>query len=837
MWFADFDGDGFGDRGRKEQACNVPVSFVDNALDCDDADFERNPNRVEDPCDGVDNDCDELIDEEPATMWFLDRDADGFGEWAMSFESCVPVPGYSLVAGDCDDSNPEIYPENPESCDGLDNDCDGSVDEDVPFNLVWYRDADDDDYGNAAVTTTGCLAPTGFVANNTDCNDQTALVHPTADERCDGIDNDCDLLVDDDDPDGVVDGDMVYLDFDLDGYGHPFVTAVACQPVPGWSANGDDCLDTDVTVNPNATEVCGGGDENCNGLVDDADPGVDPATMVTRWLDWDGDGLGDITVEDDACSFPVGWVTNSEDCDDSDPAVLDQGNWAVDEDGDGITIGPVIAGLDCEWPGPGWAIQTYPGDCDDDDSMVFPGQLEVCGDGVDQDCTGMDTVCAVDLSGDLSVADAPWRLDGELAGEGLGSSLAIVGDLDGDGLDDVLAGAPDADLLGTDNGLARLFLEPPREDGGSWFATSAFPGVGIDDRVGTSVGGGQDLTGDGIVDIVIGSPWRDTGGSANGAAWVLAGPAEASMAVGNGVCRLGGSSDDDWVGTALVALGDVGGDPFADLVVGAPGDDAGGSESGSVYVVNGPMAGMLDIGLVAQGQITGQGAFDAIGSAVTAAGDVNFDGLEDVLVGAPTHNGANADSGAAYLLLGPISGTVDAGVAANTIFLGIETDALAGSSLGAGADVDGDGSPDLIVGAPGGGAQGQGAAYLVVGTPAGLFDLANATAIFTGEQSTDLAGASVALADLDGDLSAEVIVGAPNAWGTGVVYVFFGGVAGSVDLVDAPSRLFGEQPGDLAGAALGAGGDVFGTGVESLFIGAPGFDLGTGAIYLFPGGF
>lgn len=839
VWFADFDGDDYGDRDRKRTACEAPPSFVSNALDCDDATFERNPAQTEIACDGIDNDCDEVVDNIPGGLWFLDRDGDGFGDSETPFESCEEIPGYTKVEGDCDDGDAARYPGNIEICDGIDNDCNGSVDEAVPYDLTWYRDADGDGFGDDAVRLNQCVMPSGYVASNTDCDDTDWTIHPLAAELCDGVDNDCDLLVDDDDPDPVVGGMIVYLDFDLDGFGQALALGEACTVQPGWSDNDDDCVDTDWTINPDATEVCGGGDENCNGLIDDSDPTLDVSTQEERWLDFDGDGLGDAALSAMSCDFQPGWVLNDFDCDDNDPAVLDQGNWAIDGDGDGATSGLVVAGWECEWPGRGYAEKSEVGDCDDRDPNRFPGNTEICGDAKDQDCSGLDTVCPIDLTNvDIGLDLAHWRIDGETEAEEFGSAMAIVGDIDGDGLDDLVAGAPMATGIDVENGFARLFIDSPREDGGPLFASSEFVGSGVGDRVGTAVHGGEDLTGNGSGDLVLGSPYPNAGGVSRGAVWIMEGPASTSQAVSNSICRLYGSGDNDAVGASVLSAGDVVGSASPDLVVGAPGYDGNLlTNAGGVFLVEGgALNGNQIIDSIDLATITGSANFDGLGASLARV-DYDQDGFADFLVGAPLRNGLNTDAGTAYLFEAGLSGIVDAFGASRHEFNGVDAYEFAGTSFGTSDEAPG----ALIIGGPGGGAGGEGVAYYV--ETAGLphtVDLGTSLATFTGEQPGDLAGTSVALVDLDDDATPDVVIGAPAAAGTGAVYIFYGPVVGAFGLGDAPTRLFGEQPGDLAGTALASGGDLFGTGVKSLLIGAPGVDtekVDAGAIYIFTGGF
>ena len=333
-WYADMDADGYGDASQTLEECTQPLNHVANYSDCDDTDPSTSPNGLE-SCDGVDNDCDGTVDEAAsidAPDWYMDLDADGFGDASLTQRSCSQPTGYVSNMDDCDDSQSTSAPSSIEVCDGVDNNCDGQIDEVGALGgLLYYPDGDGDTYGDASGTPIGaCSLPVGYVQDATDCDDNDDDVHPTAVENCDNEDNDCNGIVDD----NTVDGFVYYADVDGDGFGDPTTMLQDCTLPQGMVTQAGDCDDSDVTTFSGATEICDGIDNNCNGVLDDG------LVLQDFWLDSDGDTWGDgNTTPIQACSAP---------------------NGMIDTDGD----------------------------CDDTNSSVYPGAQELCLDGLDNDCSG-----------------------------------------------------------------------------------------------------------------------------------------------------------------------------------------------------------------------------------------------------------------------------------------------------------------------------------------------------------------------------------------------------------------------------------------------------------------
>lgn len=427
VFYADADGDGYGSPIITTEACTLPIGYVSNGNDCNDTNAVAYPG-AEEICDGVDNDCNEEVDENLDIVFYVDSDGDGYGDEDNIVNGCQAELGLSTIGGDCDDGDPSISPIANEICDEIDNDCDGSVDNGA--TTTFYADNDEDGYGDITNTTQACSVPAGYVTNTEDCDDIDSEIHPQADELCDTVDNDCDGAIDEE---GAIGGTIWYRDADGDGYGNNSVTTVSCTQPTEYVSDNTDCDDANGIFNPGATESCNGFDDDCDGDVDEEGAN----NSLTFYADSDHDGYGDSNSTLQACALPSGYVGNADDCNDNDENIhvdaietcnnkddncndeidenaTDMISHYVDVDGDGFGDA-ASEQFSCTLP----STATLNGDdCDDGNFDINPSTVELC-DSVDNNCDGnIDEDSAFDAS--------TWFLDDDGDGYGVTSDTVAA---------------------------------------------------------------------------------------------------------------------------------------------------------------------------------------------------------------------------------------------------------------------------------------------------------------------------------------------------------------------------------------------------------------------------
>jgi len=468
-FYADVDSDSYGDPATSVDQCDAPSGYIQDNTDCDDSAATVNPGatevcdlaNIDDDCSGTADDADSGVDTSTFTTFYADADSDTYGDPATSVDQCDAPSGYIQDNTDCDDSTAAVNPGATEVCDAadVDEDCSGTADDadsgvDTSTFTTFYADADGDSFGDPATAIDQCDAPSGYIQDNTDCDDSAASVNPGATEVCDpaDVDEDCSGTADDADT-GTDVSTMTtwYADSDADGEGDPAASTTTCDTPSGYVASHTDCDDTDATVGLGATEVCDSQDNDCDGLVDDADDDLDTTTATTWYADLDADGYGDPADTALTCTAPTGYITDNTDCDDtfaysypgatelcdgtqndcSDSTWTDDAGLVSFEDSTGAWVD-----TSSTWAAGISALPASISLADDGTAHVCEGTWYVALDiSADVDVVGEDTASTVVLSGGNSETVVNVDTDGITAGL---SDLTVT---DGEGTFAVVSGS------------------------------------------------------------------------------------------------------------------------------------------------------------------------------------------------------------------------------------------------------------------------------------------------------------------------------------------------------------------------------------------------------------
>jgi hypothetical protein len=426
-------------------------------------------------------------------------------------------------------------------------------------------------------------------------------------------------------------------------------------------------------------------------------------------------------------------------------------------------------------------------------------------------------------------------------GDNAGFAVALAGDLTGDGASDIIVGAPGNSDRSSDAGAIYLVAGDATGELGSADATRMLWNTDIDEEAGWSVSSLGDVNADGWDDLIVGVPYDTTFASDSGAAFVILGPVSRDDEIGAAGTAILGTTANEYIGWSVGHAGDVDGDGYDDILLGAAGRS---SDEGAAFIEYGPFSSVhysttLDV------TMPGEAEGDEAGSAVAGAGDVDGDGNDDLLVGAPAESSADTEAGAAYLIYGPPGGVYHLGYA-DAKLTGEAAYDNAGYHLASAGDVDGDGDDDFLVGArwEDSGGTAAGAAYLITGAVSGTSSLGSAQAKLTGSAANELAGNAVSgTGDLNGDGYGDIVVGAEGraslGTNTGGAYVLLGPLSGTIALdEDAYATIRGGAMGDKLGYSLAGGQDMDGDGIPDLVLGAPyedGAGTSSGAALLFSG--
>ncbi len=624
---------------------------------CGDKDCDPSAAEI---CNNQDDNCDGSIDEGlPIQAYYADGDDDGYGTPFSSVDACAAPEGYAASDRDCDDTDSSINPAALEVCDGADNDCDGATDGDgggLTDGVTGYLDEDGDGYGGEPGFSF-CDLPSGFIDEGGDCDDFDA---------------------------SVTGGRTWYADADGDGYGDEDSAQESCEPPgDGYVSIAGDCDDAAGAVNPDATEICDDGvDNNCDGSAGDCAPlsgdvSISSASATLsgsssyfgRWLsaaDLDGDGRRELVTADVGISTGAAYVF--EDI----------------QSGDALGVSR--------------AAGTITGSASGDAGYYSAAVDDLTGDGIADVLTMFEdgTIGLFDdaTSGAQSTDDAALTLTGLSDVFDIEAGVLAAGDVNGDGAADLLVGEPEYDDTYSNEGRAFLVKGPLTDDVALTREPIRYGDSSTNAQLGFQVMDGGDTNGDGGHEVLLTARRSSAGGTSYaGAVYLVEGSGiSGDTHVYDADTILLGSDSSGYFGQDAGAGGDVNGDGYDDLIVGAYGDGS----AGMAYVFEGPLDDILG-DHAADTTIYGSTSNGYLGWRVAMAGDLNDDGIDDIAFTELLSGYAVTSGGAVGVAMGPLSDTYTLSTADAVI---VPTSAMyLGQDIAGVGDIDGDGVDDLAVGA------------------------------------------------------------------------------------------------------------------------------------------
>ncbi|MBK9630413.1 MAG: FG-GAP repeat protein [Saprospiraceae bacterium] len=410
-------------------------------------------------------------------------------------------------------------------------------------------------------------------------------------------------------------------------------------------------------------------------------------------------------------------------------------------------------------------------------------------------------------------------LEGDQENARFGFSVSSAGDVNGDGFSDVVVGASNYDNGETDEGAA--FVYHGSALGISTTAAAMLESDQENATFGYSVSSAGDVNGDGYSDVVVGAYFYDNGQTDEGAAFIYHGAASGVSTTA--AATLESNQENARFGYSVASAGDVNGDGYSDVVVGAYLYENGQNNEGAAFVFHGSASGISINPAVI---LEGNQASAEFGYSVASAGDVNGDGYSDVVVGAHLYGNGETGEGAAFVYHGSVMGTSNT---AAVILESNQESAYSGISVGSAGDVNGDGYSDLVVGAYlyDNGQNNEGVALVYHGSASGI----NTTvaALVESNQANSQFGISVASAgDVNGDGYSDIVVGAflyDNGQNNeGAAFVYHGSISGISTTTTA--LLESNQVGATLGYSVASAGDVNGDGYSDVVVGAYFYDNG-----------